>query len=175
MSETTVRVGIALLAAVFAWAALAKLFRWRNWSDALARYDLPSAVASPARVLVPLAEALVAAAILSGATLAGSVLALGLLAVFTAVLLRTGIGRGEAVPCGCFGGKQERPASLALLRNFALAIPAALAVSDRSRPRLLDGVSPPTGADLVPVSLIIVGLGLSAWLLRHLFFGRPSA
>lgn len=174
MPEVTVRIALAALATVFGWAALAKLVRWERWSDALGRYELPAVIARPARVAVPIAEGLVAIFIVVGATTAGSVLALSLLALFTAVVMRTGVSRGDAVPCGCFGGARERSATTLLVRNFGLAALAAIALSAEGPPRLLEGVAAPRGADALPALLIVLGVGLAAWLVRHVFFGRPQ-
>lgn len=175
MPEMTVRIALAVLATVFGWAALAKAVRWERWSDALARYELPGVIARPARVGVPIAEGLVAVLIVGGATSIGSLIALLLLALFTAVVLRAQVSQGAgAVPCGCFGGARERSATTVLLRNFALAVPATIALSADGSPRLLDGMAAPRGADALPALLVVLGLSLAAWLVRHALGGRPQ-
>lgn len=175
MPEITVRIALAVLATVFGWAALAKTLRWARWSDALARYELPRAIARPARVAVPIAEGLVAILILIGATMIASSIALALLALFTAVVMRAQVSQGaEEVPCGCFGGAGERSVRTVLIRNFGLAALAAISVSAEGPPRLLDGAAGPRSAEVIPALLVVLGLGLAAWLVRQVFFGRPQ-
>ncbi|MDQ3963831.1 MAG: hypothetical protein M3277_07975 [Actinomycetota bacterium] len=173
MPEVTVRIALAVLATVFAWAAIAKVVGWRRWTDALARYELPVPIERVARVGVPGAEVVVAGLILSGRSLEGVLVALVLLGIFSAVVMQLRAGR-EAVPCGCFGSTRERSASTMLLRNLVLSALAAVVVVSDERPTLLQGIAAPGAGDAVPAALIVLGLALASWLLRHTFFGRPA-
>jgi hypothetical protein len=174
MPEATVRIALAVLATVFAWAALAKVMRHRRWQDALSGYELPVAIERVARFGVPIIEAVVAGLILSGRSLEGAVVALVLLGVFSAVVMQLSAGREGAVPCGCFGSTGERSASTMLLRNLVLAALAAIVVLTDDRPTLLQGIAAPGASDVIPAVLIVLGLALASWLLRHSFFGRPA-
>lgn len=174
MPEATVRIALAVLATVFAWAALAKVFRWSSWAEALARYELPTAIARPGLVAVPLGEAAVAILIVIGQETAGAILALVLLMVFTLVVTRFRATHSDAVPCGCFGGTRSRAASTVFLRNLALSLPVGVILSAESRPHLFEGVSAPRGGDVFPALLVLVGLGLCVWMVRLVLYGRRT-
>ncbi len=175
MPEATVRIALAVLATVFAWAALAKVIGWRVWADALARYELPQAIAVPGRFAVPLAEGAVAILIVIGRSAAGTVLALALLMMFTAVVMRVRATQGEAIPCGCFGGARERAASTVFLRNVALSLPVVVILSAERRPWLFEGMTAPRGGELVPALLVVIGLGLATWMVLLVLSGRRSS
>ena len=115
-----------VLAAVFVWAAVAKLrspigtersfraMRMRH-STLLAR-------------VVPVGELAVAAALVASPRIGGAA-ALGTLAGMS-VFLGVVIGRGQDVPCACFGATRVRPIDVRdLVRNIALMALAALAIA----------------------------------------------
>jgi hypothetical protein len=111
------------LAAVFAWAAVAKLRRRPATVSSFAAFGLP-APASLA-VAVPATE-LVVAALLVVRPVLGATLALAALAGFSTQLVlarRRGIDAG----CGCFGGVRPAGPNVDLARNAVLAA-AALAI-----------------------------------------------
>ncbi|MGE0795170.1 MAG: MauE/DoxX family redox-associated membrane protein [Acidimicrobiia bacterium] len=105
------------LAAVFAWAAVAKLRRRDATAASFAAAGLPAPAGLA--VAVPVGE-LALAALLLASPLAGATLALAALAGFTTqlVLARR---RGVATGCGCFGGAGSSAPGLELARNAALA------------------------------------------------------
>lgn len=107
-----------LLAAVLAWAALAKARRPGATAATFRALHLPAP--RVLAVIVPTAEA-VTAALLIAAPRTGAAAALVLLAAFT-LLLSDRIRRGAAVACGCFGSSRNEPASsVDFVRNGLLA------------------------------------------------------
>lgn len=129
MSQALSELGSAaalLLAALFAWAGIAKALRPAAAKSGFVRLGVPAAAAA-ARV-VPLGE-LGLAVLLLVRPRAGALAALAALAVFSAVLARA-VARGATRGCACFGpGGESARLSTALLRNglLALAAPAAWA------------------------------------------------
>lgn len=106
----------AALAAVFIWAAAAKLLRKPDLSP----LGLPAWSATAIAVV----ELLLAIA-LSLAPSAGGIAALALLAGFTTFLMKR---RDAGVGCGCFGGASTKPVSNQdLMRNAVLLVLASLA------------------------------------------------
>jgi len=128
------RASALLLAAVFAWAGLAKAGRRRETATSFTAFGLP-AVRTLA-LIVPLAEVAVAAALVAVPPVGASA-ALALLAVFTAVIIRA-LATGVTVPCACFGSSETGRAvsSLDLVRNAFLAAAAVLATGAPTNPSL---------------------------------------
>lgn len=128
-------VSAPLLAAVFAWAGLAKARRRAATAASFSALGLPAA--RGLALAVPAAELGIAAALLARPAL-GATAALLTLAAFSAVL-GSALRRGAAVACGCFGTAGARRVSdVDLFRNAALALLAApaLAVWQPSAPTL---------------------------------------
>ncbi len=123
-----------LLAGVLAGAGIAKLRRPALTRSAVQQFGLPSGLVRP----LPFAE-ISAAALLVASPRFGGVLAFALLAVFTALVLRT-LRAGRIVRCGCFGAADDRPIGPAtVVRNVVLlaaAGTAALGRSDATLPSL---------------------------------------
>jgi hypothetical protein len=90
-------------AAMFLYAAVAKLRSPSSTRAAVAGFGLPAPIAT---LLAPLE--LVTALLLLAAPRVGGALAATLLVSFTAVVLAA-LRRGAAVRCGCFGGTDQRP------------------------------------------------------------------
>lgn len=119
-------VSALVLAALFAWAGLAKLGARRRTTRTFRSLGLPTAdalaVAVPA-VELALAVGLV---VVPGWAAAG---ALALLAAFTTFLVKA-IRAGVDVGCGCFGSAATDPVSpVELVRNGLLAVAALLALA----------------------------------------------
>lgn len=114
------------LAAIFALAAAAKL---RHRALTARQFD---ALGLPAptllSVLVPVVESAIAIGLLVRPALA-AIAALVTLAFFTTFLIGR-IGSGSQAPCACFGAARRDPVSwVDVIRNFALAGLAALALA----------------------------------------------
>lgn len=118
-----------LLAAVFVVAGVAKLADREGSRRAMADFGLPTALAAPLGVLLPVAELAVAAALIATPTaLWGAVGALVLLVVFAAGI-GANLARGRSPDCHCFGQIHSAPAGWSTLaRNAALACVAAFLV-----------------------------------------------
>jgi peroxiredoxin len=118
-----------LLAVVFVLAGLAKLADLKGSQQALWDFGVPTLLARPLGVLLPLAELVVAAALLP--TLTAWWAALGALVLL--LLFVAGIGynlaHGRTPDCHCFGQLHSSPAGWpTLIRNLFLAAVASLMV-----------------------------------------------
>jgi hypothetical protein len=152
------------LAAVFAWAGLAKVVDPARWRRALAGYRLGAADRALA-MAVPLAELAVAALLLSGRHEEGAALALALLAVFSAAVLRARSLQGDRVACGCFGRARTRDYRSLLGRNAALGALATFTLAGRATGPLVD--LPPVRADeALPIALTAIATALGMAMLR---------
>ena len=164
-----------LLAAVFAVAGAAKLRDRDGTAITLEEFGLPTGWARPGALLLPLAELGIAGLLLFDSTAqAGAAGAIGLLAVF-AIAISASLLRGESPDCNCFGQVHSEPVSAyTLVRNGLLAIPAVvvLAAGDRAAAAgALDGLADldtATSLAAAALALVIVGLGIQAWVTLHL-------
>jgi uncharacterized membrane protein YphA (DoxX/SURF4 family) len=169
MSDAAVSILSVALALVFAWAGIAKLVRYPDWTSALVAYNLPDHVRKLAAVVVPVAELSVVAFVVAGFTRVGAALTIALIAGFSFVLARArasgeGLEDGR-LPCGCFGKAKARDYRLMLLRNALIGgIAAALLLSARNTP-FLEGLSAPERRELLPALLGLAGVLLGGWLI----------
>jgi peroxiredoxin len=147
-----------LLALVFAVAGVAKLADRAGSRQAIADFGVPTALAGPLGILLPLAELAVAAALVPTTTAwRGAVGALVLLTLF-AVAIVTNLARGRRPSCRCFGQLHSAPAGWSTLaRNAVLAAPAALVVWHGR-----EGEVGPSAVGWVGALSAVQGLGLSA-------------
>ena len=153
-----------ILAAVFAWAAAAKIIRPGAWRRAVNAHALPPAVGGAAIVLVPLAEAAVTVLVLTASVHLAAGLALVLLSGFSVELLRLRSRLGDRAPCGCFGSSRTRSIRLLLTRNAILAVVAAAALAGPDR---LAGIRAPDGGEVLPLALGAAGAVMAAVLTRR--------
>jgi thiol-disulfide isomerase/thioredoxin len=165
----------AVLAGVFALAAVAKLVDRAGAPDAVRAFGVPARLARPVAVLLPVAEIVVAALLLFPATSVwGGLGALVLLTAFIAAITAN-LRRGQRPTCHCFGQLHAAPVGWhTVVRNTLLAAVAALVVI-RARtgepPSIVEavsGVSDGRGAAAVAILLLLTVLGVQGWLLFHL-------
>jgi peroxiredoxin/uncharacterized membrane protein YphA (DoxX/SURF4 family) len=164
-----------LLAAVFTVAGAAKLRDRDGTSTTLEQFGLPPGWARPGALLLPLAELVVAVLLLFDPTArAGAAGAIALLAAFAAAIA-VSLSRGESPDCNCFGQVHSEPVSASTLaRNGLLALPAllVLAAGDRGAAAgALDGLAgldTATSLAAAALALVLVGLGIQAWVTLHL-------
>jgi hypothetical protein len=156
-------VAAAVLALTFAAAAGAKLLRPRRWRRALATYRLPSRVERTAAVGVPVVELGLAALPFLGLRSSAGLASLVALAVFSAAIVAARVRVGRRLDCGCFGRSAARDYRLLLARNVALGIVAAVAWRAGTDRVVGGSLGAPSGAELVPAALVLLGLGLTAW------------
>jgi peroxiredoxin/uncharacterized membrane protein YphA (DoxX/SURF4 family) len=111
-----------VLGAVFALAGVAKLSDLEGSRRAIIDFGVPSAIAAPLGLLLPVAELSVAATLLPASTAWwGAVGALALLSVFV-VGITYNLARGRKPECHCFGQLHSAPAGWkTLARNGVLA------------------------------------------------------
>lgn len=118
-----------LLAIVFAVAGLAKLADRAGSRQALIDFGVPDLLATPAGVLLPLAELAVAAALIPTVTFWWAAMgALVLLLLFIAGI-SFNLAHGRTPDCHCFGQLHSAPAGWpTLLRNALLAVVAGFVI-----------------------------------------------
>jgi membrane associated rhomboid family serine protease len=119
---TTLLLARLLLALLFATSGVAKLADREGSRRAIAAFGVPSALAAPLRLLLPLGELAVAAFLLPASTAWwGALGALVLFSVFV-VDISINLARGRKPDCHCFGQLHSAPAGWkTLVRNGALA------------------------------------------------------
>jgi thiol-disulfide isomerase/thioredoxin/uncharacterized membrane protein YphA (DoxX/SURF4 family) len=158
-----------MLAALFAVAAVAKLADPRGSARALSELGLPSALTTPARVLLPVLELAVALSLVVPALArVGAAGALVLLLMFSAAAAWA-LAHGRRPDCHCFGGLHSRAIGPGLLvRNGLFSAVAGVVVWYGPGDGLSWWLSPLTPV----VAVVIVGLGAlvtaQAWLAINL-------
>ena len=165
----------ALLAVVFTAAGAGKLLDRSLTRKNLVDFGMPSWLARPIGLLLPLLELLIAALLLSGrfAWWAG-VGALLLLLAFT-VIIATNLFLGRKPECHCFGQVRSRPIGWStVVRNGALALCAAFVVmAGRATPvsvRDLGAYLEPWQRVALAVTAgVVAAFFVQAWLILHLF------
>ena len=119
-----------VLAAVFAWAGIAKLAQRQRTTTTFTALGIPGAPVLG--TALPVAEVLLAVALVVVPGVAAYA-ALALITAFTTFLVRT-LRRGVAVACGCFGSASAAPVSaVEVVRNVLLGV-AALAATAATGP-----------------------------------------
>src|ERR671911_1220121 len=111
-----------VLGAVFTLAGVAKLSDLKGSRQAIIEFGVPSAIAAPLGLLLPLAELVVAATLLPASTAWwGAMGALSLLSVFV-VGISINLAHGRKPDCHCFGQLHSAPAGWkTLARNGVVA------------------------------------------------------
>jgi hypothetical protein len=165
MLLTILRPAAFALVAVFAWAGVAKVLRWKTWRSGLHRYHLGRGESAVA-VAVPCLELAVVSGLIAGRSLAAAALTVALLAGFCLALLRARSAEGDRLPCNCFGGNTALDYRTMLLRNGILGIPAALLLIARKDFLLFDGIRAPTTGEAIPIALVAVGVVFVIWMVR---------
>jgi hypothetical protein len=170
---TSSGIGGWVLAAIFGWAAAAKVLRREAWIGALQAYGL-GALERSAAIGVPVAEAGVLALVVAGAPRAGALWALALVVAFSAAILRPRARVGDRLPCGCFGRTGRRDVRLVLFRNAAVA---GLAVLVAAAPGGSEPLRWPSGSEILPAVLVAGAAVLAGLLVRELgrMPRRPAA
>jgi peroxiredoxin len=127
--EIALVVARAVLAVVFAVAALAKLSDRAGSRQAVVGFGVPDTLATPLSIALPLAELAVAAALLPTASAWwGAVGALALLLLFVTAIA-VNLASGRKPDCRCFGQLSAGPIGWSTLaRNAVLAAIAGLVV-----------------------------------------------
>jgi thiol-disulfide isomerase/thioredoxin len=168
--------GRLLLALVFAVAGAAKLADREGSRQAIVDFGVPSALAAPLGLLLPLAELAVAATLLPASTAWwGALGALALLSVFV-VGISLNLARGRKPDCHCFGQLHSAPAGWKTLgRNGVLAAVAGFVLwegynsgAGPSAFAWLGALSPAQLLSLLGGVLVLVLLAVQWWFLVHL-------
>ncbi len=165
-----------LLALVFAVAGAAKLSDRQGSRQAIVDFGVPSAIAAPLGLVLPLAELAVAATLLPASTAWwGALGALALLSMFI-VGISINLARGRTPECHCFGQLHSAPAGWKMLaRNGVLAAIAGLVLWEGyeggAGPSALSWLGALSTAQLLSLLGGVLVLGLLAgqwWFLVHL-------
>src|SRR5215213_2410998 len=165
-----------VLGAVFTLAGVAKLSDLKGSRQAIIDFGVPSAIAAPLGLVLPLAELAVAATLLPASTAWwGSLGALALLAVFI-VGISINLARGRKPDCHCFGQLHSAPAGWkTLARNGVLAAVAGFVLWEGygggAGPSALAWLGALSAAQLVGLLGGVLVLALLAgqwWFLVHL-------
>ena len=165
-----------VLAAVFTLAAVAKLSDLKGSRQAIIDFGVPSAIAAPLGLVLPLAELSVAATLLPASTAWwGALGALTLLSVFV-VGITYNLARGRKPECHCFGQLHSAPAGWkTLARNGVLAAIAGFVLwagyESGAGPSALSWVGALSTAQLLALLVGVLVLALLAgqwWFLVHL-------
>lgn len=161
MPDATARFAAMFLAAVFVWAAASKLFSFTRWNVTLNGYGLPRALRAIAAPAVPVLE-IVAATLLLFVTRTGAAAALAILSMFCLAILRAREKTGDKLPCGCFGGSEQRDYRTMLWRNAFLAGLAAIVLFAEGRVApVMPGA--PAGGEWLAAALVVVGALVALW------------
>jgi uncharacterized membrane protein YphA (DoxX/SURF4 family) len=161
-----------LLAVVFATAGIAKLLDQRGSRRALAGFGVPARALRPVAIALPLAELGTAVALLFPSSAQWGGLAAMLLVIAFASGIANAMRQGRAPNCHCFGQLYSAPAGRGtLLRNLALAVPAALVAVEGPGPSVSAWVADRTAAELVAIVAGVAAAVLSSFALR---FWRES-
>lgn len=165
MPEVSVRVAVLLLSLAFAWAAAAKVLAYARWRSILVRYGLPGGSARIAAPLVPASE-LAVAVILWISPWLGAISTVLLLSLFSLAILRARQRNGDRLPCGCFGGSEERHYALILWRNGFMGALAAIVFfsPEPEEETAIATLSSPAPEEILPVVLAVIGVVLVLWL-----------
>src|ERR671911_405760 len=164
-----------VLAAVFTIAGVAKLADLKGSRQAIIDFGVPSAIAAPLGLLLPLAELTVAATLLPASTAWwGALGALALLSVFV-VGITYNLARGRKPECHCFGQLHSAPAGWkTLARNGVLAAIAGFVLwagYEGAGPSALSWVGALSTAQLLSLVggvLVLFLLAGQWWFLVHL-------
>jgi thiol-disulfide isomerase/thioredoxin len=166
-----------VLAGVFTLAGVAKLSDLQGSRQAIIDFGVPSAIAAPLGLVLPLAELAVAATLLPASTAWwGTLGALGLLSVFV-VGISINLARGRTPECHCFGQLHSAPAGWkTLARNGALAAVAGFILwegyeGDGAGPSTISWLGALSATQLLGLLgsfLVLVLLAGQWWFLVHL-------
>jgi uncharacterized membrane protein YphA (DoxX/SURF4 family) len=161
-----------LLVVVFSTAGVAKLLDQRGTRRALAGFRVPARARRAAAIVLPVAELGTAIALLFPSSARWG----GLAALFLLIAFAGGIAKamrdGRAPDCHCFGQLHSAPAGRGtLLRNLALAVPAAFVAVEGPGPSLSAWVADRTAAELVAIAAAVAALVLGVLAAR---FWRES-
>ena len=160
-----------LLAAVFVVAGVAKLIDREGSRQAVVDFGVPTVLAAPFAILLPLAELAVAAALIPTPTASwGAVGALALLLLFVGGI-SANLARGRKPDCHCFGQLHSAPAGWSTLaRNGALAAIAALLVwrglEGEAGPSVVGWIGTLSGAQMLSLAgaMVVLALLAAQWL-----------
>ncbi len=175
MMEIFLLVARLLLALVFLVAAVAKLADRKGSRQAIVDFGIPSALATPLGISLPLAELAVAIALVPTSTAWwGALGALTLLVLFVAGI-GINLAHGRKPDCHCFGQLHSSPAGWStLLRNGVLAAVAGFIVwqgRDGAGPSAVNWLGALSAVQLLALigGLLLLGLlAVVGWFLVHL-------
>jgi methylamine dehydrogenase accessory protein MauD len=164
-----------MLAAVFLIAAVGKLADRQGTRRALAEFGVPSRMAAPMVIVLPLVELAIAALLIAAASARwGALAALGLLGLFIAGI-SISLAHGRKPDCHCFGQLHSAPIGRStLVRNGFLAAAAGVVLWQGGESPNFASLAAPerlSAAVWIAVGVALIALTLAAiegWLLLNL-------
>jgi hypothetical protein len=156
-------VAAATLSVAFGAAAVAKIANRRSWRRSLRAYRLSAAFERIAAPGVPAVEVALAAMPFLGLTSSAGLASLVVLGSFSAAIVAGRIRVGRRLDCGCFGASSVRDYRVLLARNLALAVAGVVAWRDGVDAPVGGSLGMPSGSELLPATLVLLGIALAAW------------
>ena len=153
----------AVLSVAFGAAGVAKLARSRAWRRGLGSYRLPAPLERAAVAGVPAVEVSLAALPFLGLASTAGMASVVVLTAFSAAIVVGRLRVGRRLACGCFGTAAARDYRLLLARNGALAAVALVAWQGGVDDPIGGSPGVPSGGELLPAALVILGLGIAGW------------
>lgn len=165
-----------ILALVFVVAGVAKLADQPGSRQALGEFGVPSLIAGPLGLILPLIELMVGLAlVVATSAWFGAIAALLLLLLFAAAI-GVSLARGRRPTCHCFGQLSAGPTGTpTLVRDLIFAALAAFVVAfgpEAGGPGALGWVADLSASQTLAAAGVLVGLVLvlaDAWLIGQLF------
>lgn len=166
MMDTTLLLVRLGLAAVLAVAGIAKLIDLRGSRQAMRDFGLPTTLAAPLGLVLPVAEVIAALALLPAATAWWGALGATVLLVAFIGGIAFNLARGQTPNCHCFGQLHSQPISRAtLIRNGVLALLAGVIVMQGPSgvgPGLLDALAMLSATTYLVIAAVVVVVALLA-------------
>lgn len=126
--DIVVLVARILLALVFGLAGFGKLANVKATRATILNFSIPSWIATPASLVLPIAEIMLALVLLPNSSAWwGGLFTLGFLALFTSIILFN-MARGKEPECGCFGPLHNTTAGWRTVRRNTMLAGIALLV-----------------------------------------------
>jgi hypothetical protein len=104
-----------------------------------------------------------------GLTSSAGLASLVVLGLFSAAVVLGRVRVGRRLDCGCFGASSARDYRLLLARNGALALAAVVAWQEGIDAPVGGSLGMPSGTELVPATLVVLGIALAAWVAVQAF------
>lgn len=144
-------------------AAVSKLVRARAWRRSVRSYAFPEPLEHLVVVGVPFVEIAIAALPFVGMASTAGLLTIAVMIAFSAAIVLARLRVGPRVECGCFGASATRDYRALLGRNAGIAALGVVAWRGSTDSPAFRSLGSPTGGDLLPAALTVVGIAVAIW------------